>query len=635
MNSYYDKAPIEASDDFDRMHDYHDANGAYLYTKVIWKTAGGGKKARWGVKATESFGSEGFEPKTYEHWPSIWQCRGHADIDLVPYNLKETLAAIVRGEQVLILEGEKDCNTAIELGFNATCNPEGATYWAKRHSETLQGIKAVIIPDNDEHGQQHAEKVVRSLRGEAREMRLLQIEGLEDKGDLSDWVEKQRSSGGSPEAISEDLKRRMRGAPRQTFERTPVVNGRGGRRGGGPVKSYRNFKSGIKLLGYEFIYEEMSRGPKYRIVDDNGNVGPWRGKDNASDRHIRNIMEESGLTLTSTAVDEHVHSMAEQKRVNLLLEEIKSYRWDGTPRIETWLHNYAYAEDNEYIRAVSRLTLMAGIGRLIFPGMKFDQLPVLESGEGSGKSTLIQMLATDRQWFSDNLPMGAEAKVVLEQTKGKWIVEFAELDGMHKKDNETLLHFMSCSVDGARAAYGKNAEEHARKFITIGTTNSTSYLRSNGRNRRFWPVKVTDGQMDLNGFKRVVKQLWAEAYALMKESKSMEQAEAMTKLPSHLWPVAQEETNSRIDKGNWQIELEEMLDDLEEQPDIKIKAVDLYRYVDGLNSKVNASFSKVNPIMAKKGYVYKAKIRFDKKQHAGYFKGDEKKANFFQFLASM
>jgi predicted P-loop ATPase len=63
--------------------------------------------------------------------------------------------------------------------------------------------------------------------------------------------------------------------------------------------------------------------------------------------------------------------------------------------------------------------------------------------------------------------------------------------------------------DRGRRAYGRNREAQPRTCIFIGTTNDSHYLKDSSGNRRFWPVKI--GQVDLQGLKRDRDQLWAEA----------------------------------------------------------------------------------------------------------------------------
>lgn len=99
----------------------------------------------------------------------------------VPYHLPELLDA----KDVVILEGEKDVDTARALGFAATCNPGGAEKWRDEYSELLRSKNCVIIPDNDEPGEKHAEKVAHSLHLRAASVKIFRVP---DKyKDLSEW----------------------------------------------------------------------------------------------------------------------------------------------------------------------------------------------------------------------------------------------------------------------------------------------------------------------------------------------------------------------------------------------------------------------------------------------------------------
>jgi hypothetical protein len=63
------------------------------------------------------------------------------------------LPAVMSASHVLIVEGEKDVDTAYQLGlpdgWAATCNPMGAGKWRDCYSDALLGTHAVILPDED------------------------------------------------------------------------------------------------------------------------------------------------------------------------------------------------------------------------------------------------------------------------------------------------------------------------------------------------------------------------------------------------------------------------------------------------------------------------------------------------------
>ena len=138
-----------------------------------------------------------YEPKTFRQrrpegsgWS--WSVKG---VRVLPYRLPALLAD--PAATVFLVEGEKDADRLAALGLVATCNAGGAGKWKKEHSEFLRSRRVVVLPDNDEAGEKHAQQVERSLRGIAAEVRTLVLPGLPDKGDVSDWLD----AGGTLEEL--------------------------------------------------------------------------------------------------------------------------------------------------------------------------------------------------------------------------------------------------------------------------------------------------------------------------------------------------------------------------------------------------------------------------------------------------
>ena len=89
---------------------------------------------------------------------------------------------------MVIVEGEKDADTLAGIGLVVTCNAGGAGKWLAEHSEFLRGRIVIIIPDNDEAGRNHAQQVAQLLHGIAESVRIVELPGTSDKGDVSDWI---------------------------------------------------------------------------------------------------------------------------------------------------------------------------------------------------------------------------------------------------------------------------------------------------------------------------------------------------------------------------------------------------------------------------------------------------------------
>jgi hypothetical protein len=105
------------------------------------------------------------------------------------YNLPEML----RADHVLLCEGEKDCNTAKNLGFVATTSG-GSTSWKDSFATHFAGKHVVFIPDNDRAGREYASAVTAIVPDKAASFKVLE---LPNSKDLSEWVEK----GGTNEAL--------------------------------------------------------------------------------------------------------------------------------------------------------------------------------------------------------------------------------------------------------------------------------------------------------------------------------------------------------------------------------------------------------------------------------------------------
>jgi hypothetical protein len=114
----------------------------------------------------------------------------------VLYRLPELLTAQT-DQPVLIVEGEKDADRLATLGFITTTNVGGANKWRDEYSEDLRGRHVVIIPDNDDAGRAHTEKVTRSLDGISASVKVVELPGLPPKGDVSDWLD----AGNKPETL--------------------------------------------------------------------------------------------------------------------------------------------------------------------------------------------------------------------------------------------------------------------------------------------------------------------------------------------------------------------------------------------------------------------------------------------------
>ena len=135
------------------------------------------------------FQVERYHPKTFRQrrpdgkggW--LYNLQG---VTQVPYNL----VGLIQNPDapVYVVEGEKAAEALIALGQVATTNAGGSANWKPDINQYFKGRRCVVLPDNDEAGQKHADVVVSQLYGVAAAIKRVDLPGLEEKGDVFDWL---------------------------------------------------------------------------------------------------------------------------------------------------------------------------------------------------------------------------------------------------------------------------------------------------------------------------------------------------------------------------------------------------------------------------------------------------------------
>jgi hypothetical protein len=108
--------------------------------------------------------------------------------------------AILNEQTVVYVEGEKAADAGALLGL-ATTTAGGVNCFRPDHAEALSAKHVVILPDNDPAGREHAQRVAAMLAGKATSVRIVELSGLPDKGDLYDYIER----GGTLEGLLAEI----------------------------------------------------------------------------------------------------------------------------------------------------------------------------------------------------------------------------------------------------------------------------------------------------------------------------------------------------------------------------------------------------------------------------------------------
>ena len=114
-----------------------------------------------------------------------WTLEG---VTRVPYRLPQMLAAIKEGKDILVLEGEKDCENAEKIGLVTTTFPGGTGKWREEYSKWFKDSKVICLPDNDSAGRKGMDLIASEIMKVAKSVRWLELPDIPEKGDLSDWL---------------------------------------------------------------------------------------------------------------------------------------------------------------------------------------------------------------------------------------------------------------------------------------------------------------------------------------------------------------------------------------------------------------------------------------------------------------
>ena len=156
----------------DRRYVYLDQNGEFAFEVV-------------------RFLPKGFDCRIPADW--IWK-----DVYRGGPRLLYRLPEVLQATDVLIVEGEKDCETARTAGLVATCNIGGSRCWHDDYVGFFLGKNVHVVADADENGRYHARQVAGSLVPVAQSVKMIEFSGVKD---LTEWME----AGGTRETLLELL----------------------------------------------------------------------------------------------------------------------------------------------------------------------------------------------------------------------------------------------------------------------------------------------------------------------------------------------------------------------------------------------------------------------------------------------
>ena len=254
------------------------------------------------------------------------------------------------------------------------------------------------------------------------------------------------------------------------------------------------------------------------IKDKQGKIKPLEKRDKELFR--MEIEKRFKFKAKVIDLDTAIVSASDKCRYHPIKNQITSIEWDKTPRAETFFIDVLGVEDNVYNRECTRKWLLASLTRLFNNGVKFDEMIILQGGQGIGKSTTLQRLSLG--YYTDITEKISDE--VTFKVMRTWLVELSELSTMMKTDSDSFKAWLSATKDTVRKKYGSDPNDYPRTFTVLGTTNNKEILKDRTGNRRYWlmycekdKIKSTIWNLDNN----YILQLWGEVYQWYKNGENL------------------------------------------------------------------------------------------------------------------
>lgn len=426
---------------------------------------------------------------------------------------------------VLLVEGEKTADAAQRYWPKRPCLTWMGGVAGSAHAdwEPLRGREVTVWPDADDPGRECMAKVAAMLLKIDCKVRVVDPKDYADGWDLADAeasgltgaylvnYAKANTKEISPPATEppKALKRitEMPAHGTQTYEQAPP-------RGslvelyqrefqvdhkGKPHMNQLNVVNAIRVRGdMQIYYDSFSQ----RIM-----AGEREWSDEMQARFTTFLQKEYEFSnIKPHIVEDGVKSYAFEHRRNPPQEWLNGLTWDQQPRLRDLMKTGMGASPGAYSASVGRCFMVGMVARVMEPGCKVDQMPVLEGKQGARKSTALKIIGG--QYFSE-IHESITTKDFLISITGKMLCEISELSAFTRNEISRIKGVISNASDRYRSPYGKHAVDHARTCVFAGTTNADDWNTDETGARRFWPIRC--GEINTGWLADNREQLFAEA----------------------------------------------------------------------------------------------------------------------------
>jgi predicted P-loop ATPase len=393
------------------------------------------------------------------------------------------------------------------------------------------------------------------------------------------------------------------------------------------ILSCQNVLGKANKLHNLFVYDSFENMPKMlQVPDFMEDIA--RPGELIEDNHVLEVATYLSklykIEYSKSMMQDMICTAAKRNRQHPVRNYLNSLEWDGTPRLHSWIPDFCGTQRDEYHQAIGEKVLLGAVQRVMEPGSKFDTMLVLEGPQGCRKSSLVKELGKD--WYMaphisfHSLAEGKQDAVT--NCFGGWIIEMEEMAAVCNADEAILKKFLTTQKDVLTLKYDKFKSTYPRQGIFVGTINlrgDGKYLRDKSGARRFWPVNVRRTEahpIDIDKFKGIVDQLWAEAYHVYKKGDVKVYLEGVA-----LLQAKQYQKDRQMEYQGADVIEDWVMNNLKADED-KIHLSTIVRGIWGSLAKKTHS-NAVIETMINMGWEHKKSIRIGQTVRSGFIKPEE------------
>ena len=240
----------------------------------------------------------------------------------------------------------------------------------------------------------------------------------------------------------------------------------------------------------------------------------WRPLTDSDMIYIRERLGrvEKFAAISKELMRDALQLVAERYKFDSAIKWLDGLTWDGVPRVANYLTSYCGCDDDEYSQAVS-LYIWSGLAaRVLEPGCQLDMVVALLSRQGMHKSTGLQAMVPDPEFFTDGLELHKDDDDFKRLLRGKLVVEIAELAGLSRGDVTVIKRVITRKNEEWIEKWQTQPTRFPRRCMLFASTNDEQFLPKDETGQRRWlPVEIKLIARDRIAADRL--QLWAEGAA--------------------------------------------------------------------------------------------------------------------------